>query len=76
MKNRKIKLNQGDVVLKEVWRIKDELSASYGHDVRQLFEETRKHEELYEAQGWKFAPLPESQEVKEASFVLREKPQK
>ena len=36
----------GDVVLKEIWRIKDELSASYGHDVHRLFEETRKSEKL------------------------------
>ena len=36
----------GDVVMKEVWRIKDELSASYGHDIHRLFEETRKREKL------------------------------
>lgn len=36
----------GDVVLKEIWRIKDTLSASYGHDVDQLFAETRKRQEL------------------------------
>jgi hypothetical protein len=27
----------GDVVLQEIWRIKDTLSASYGHDVKCLF---------------------------------------
>ena len=27
----------GDVVLQEIWRIKDTLSASYGHDVDRLF---------------------------------------
>ncbi len=26
-----------DEVLREVWRIKDELSASYGHDLNRLF---------------------------------------
>ena len=36
----------GDVVLQEIWRIKDTLSASYGHDVKRLFEETRKREKL------------------------------
>ena len=36
----------GDVVLEEIWRIKDTLSASYGHDVNRLFEETRKREKL------------------------------
>jgi hypothetical protein len=36
----------GDVVLQEIWRIKDTLSASYGHDVKRLFAETRKREKL------------------------------
>lgn len=36
----------GDLVLQEIWRIKDTLSASYGHDVKRLFEETRKREKL------------------------------
>ena len=36
----------GDVVLQEIWRIKDMLSASYGHDVKRLFAETRKREKL------------------------------
>jgi hypothetical protein len=31
----------GDLVLKEIWRIKDTLSASYGHDVDRLFAEAR-----------------------------------
>jgi len=33
-----------DVVLEEIWRVKDTLSASYGHDVHRLFAETREHE--------------------------------
>ena len=33
-----------DVVLQEIWRIKDRLSASYGHDVHRLFAETREQE--------------------------------
>ena len=32
----------GDLVLQEIWRIKDELSAARGHDVHRLFAETRK----------------------------------
>ena len=36
----------GDVVLQEIWSIKDSLSASYGHDVKRLFAETRKRERL------------------------------
>lgn len=34
----------GDVVLQEIWRIKDELSASYGHDVDRLFAQTRENQ--------------------------------
>lgn len=41
------KANQStDLVLQEIWRIKDKLSASYGHDVKRLFAETRKREKL------------------------------
>ena len=36
----------GDVVLQEIWRIKDSLSASYGHDVKRLFALTREREKL------------------------------
>lgn len=35
-----------DEVLREVWRIKDELSASYGHDLTRLFAEAREHQRL------------------------------
>ena len=34
----------GDVVLQEIWRIKDELSAARGHDVHRLFAEARKRQ--------------------------------
>jgi len=36
----------GDLVLKEVWRAKDTLSAQYGHDLDKLFAETRRREKL------------------------------
>jgi len=36
----------GDLVLQEIWRIKDELSAARGHDVHRLFAEARKREKL------------------------------
>ena len=36
----------GDLVLQEVWRAKDTLSAAYGHDLDKLFDETRKREKL------------------------------
>ncbi len=36
----------GDLVLQEVWRAKDTLSAQYGHDLDKLFSETRQREKL------------------------------
>ena len=36
----------GDLVLQEVWRAKDTLSAQYGHDLDKLFAETRRREKL------------------------------
>ena len=33
-----------DLVLQEIWRIKDKLSASYGHDVDRLFAEARERQ--------------------------------
>ena len=45
----------GDLVLREVWRAKDALSAAYGHDLDKLFAETRKREKL---SGHPFADLP------------------
>ena len=32
-----------DEVLREVWRIKDELSESYGHDIEKLFADIQKN---------------------------------
>lgn len=36
---------EGDLVMQEIWRIKDELSAARGHDVHRLFAETREREQ-------------------------------
>jgi hypothetical protein len=33
-----------DEVLREVWRIKDELSASYNHDLERLFADARERQ--------------------------------
>jgi hypothetical protein len=33
-----------DLVLQEIWRIKDKLSASYGHDVDRLFAGARERQ--------------------------------
>ncbi|MEK7684695.1 MAG: hypothetical protein AAB466_04670 [Verrucomicrobiota bacterium] len=36
----------GDLVLQEIWRIKDELSAARGHDIHHLFADARKRQKL------------------------------
>jgi hypothetical protein len=38
--------SNGDLVLQEVWRAKDALSAAYDHDLDRLFAETRTREKL------------------------------
>jgi hypothetical protein len=38
--------NGGDLVLQEIWRIKDELSAAREHNVHRLFAEARKRQKL------------------------------
>lgn len=37
---------RADLVLQEIWRAKDTLSAQYGHDLDNLFVETSKREKL------------------------------
>ena len=34
----------GDLVLQEIWRIKDELSAARGHSIDRLFAEARERQ--------------------------------
>lgn len=41
-----MKTSRGDLVLQEIWRIKDELSAVRGHDVHRLFADARKRQKL------------------------------
>ncbi len=36
----------GDLVLQEIWRIKDELSAARGHDIHRLYADARKRQKL------------------------------
>ncbi len=45
----------GDLVLQEIWRIKDKLSAERGHDVHRLFADLRKREKR---SGHPLANLP------------------
>jgi hypothetical protein len=46
---------KGDLVLQEVWRAKDTLSAAYGHDLDQLFAEASQREKQ---SGHPIASLP------------------
>jgi hypothetical protein len=42
---KELKPNQStDLVLQEIWRIKDTLSAAYGHDVDRLFADARERQ--------------------------------
>jgi hypothetical protein len=45
----------GDLVLQEVWRAKDTLSAGYGHDLDKLFAETSRREKT---SGHTLADIP------------------
>ena len=45
----------GDLVLQEIWGIKDKLSAARGHDVQRLFADLRKREKR---SGHPMAKLP------------------
>ncbi|MEO7677093.1 MAG: hypothetical protein ABIV39_10060 [Verrucomicrobiota bacterium] len=36
----------GDLVLQEIWRIKNEVSAARGHDVHRLFADARERQKL------------------------------
>ena len=56
VKNKK-PLQNGDEVLQEVWRIRAELSAKYGHDVKKLFEALREHQKESERMGFKVVDL-------------------
>jgi hypothetical protein len=34
-------MTEGDLVLREIWRVKDKLSAARGHSINRLFAEAR-----------------------------------
>jgi len=54
-----------DNLLREIWRIKDKLSAARGHSVEKLFADTRKNEKISAAKGWKFVSfVPRKQNTK------------
>ena len=51
-----------DAVLLECWRIKDELSAKYGHDLDKFFADIREHQQQSELTGHRVVDL--SKELK------------
>ena len=44
LKNDVIEATEGDLVLREIWRIKDKLSAARGHSIDRLFTEARERQ--------------------------------
>jgi hypothetical protein len=44
LKSDAIEKTEGDLVLREIWRIKDELSAARGHSIDRLFAEARERQ--------------------------------
>ena len=44
LKHNAIETTEGDLVLREIWRIKDELSAARGHSIDRLFAEARERQ--------------------------------
>jgi hypothetical protein len=46
LKNEVMEPTEGDLVLREMWRIKDELSAARGHSIDRLFADARKRQKL------------------------------
>ena len=46
LKNDTVETIEGDLVLREIWRIKDKLSAARGHSIDRLFADARKRQKL------------------------------
>ena len=44
VKNETIETTQGDLVLREIWRTKDKLSAARGHSIGRLFAVARERQ--------------------------------
>jgi hypothetical protein len=57
--------------IEEVWRIRDELSAEYGYDVRRIFAALREEEKQYGDRLVRSVPRRASEEP---AGVLREEP--
>ena len=59
--------------IEEVWRIRDEISAEYEHDVHRLFAALREEEKQYGTRLVRTVPQPAAEP---SSVVLREEPPK
>jgi hypothetical protein len=57
--------------IEEVWRIRDELSAEYGYDVRRIFAALREEEKQY---GDRLVQPPSRRTATEPAAALREEP--
>ena len=44
VKHDALETTEGDLVLREIWRVKDELSAARGHSIDRLFAEARENQ--------------------------------
>ena len=44
LKHDTVATTEGDLVLREIWRIKDKLSAARGHNIDRLFADARKRQ--------------------------------
>lgn len=64
---------QSENPIEEVWRIRDEMSAKYGHDVHRMFEAMREKEKEY---GDRVVHHVPRRAPEESAAVLREEPPK
>ena len=44
VKHDALETTEGDLVLRDIWRVKDELSAARGHSIDRLFAEARENQ--------------------------------
>ena len=62
-------------ILKEIWRIRDEIAGESNHDIHAMAEAAREREARLAAQGWKLVPFADEAKHDE-SCVVREEPPK
>ena len=60
--------------IEEIWRIRDELGAAEGYDVRRLFERLRREEKQYGDRLVHVVPRRAVEKIDESAPALREEP--